>query len=183
MSSEFSAREVAVCVLEHLERRRPAIAADAAQVQAEVKEALVPLRKAYAEAELPLAYFDALEHEVEGTLPARWQSAAIVYTDLEAHDFYLWRKGDPVSRLTYVFAGLTLGGICVALPFIPIWSDWFPFILAFAAWWLPTLQVAWYKRRYARALGDMVVEFAKVQPQLDAHFESPDLLLPRGGQS
>ena len=181
MLSDFSAREVTVAVLDHLERRRPAIASDPQLVGAEVSAALSPIRKSYEEAELPPAYFDALAREIKSSVPARWQPAALAYTDLESHDFRLWRGGDPVARITYVFAGLTLGGICVALPFIPIWSDWFPFLLAFAAWWVPNLQLAFFRRRYARLLGDIALDLAKTQPQLDAHFESPELLSPRGG--
>lgn len=82
-----------------------------------------------------------------------------------------------MARITYVFIGLIIGGLCVEAPFIPIWEKWFPFLLAALAWWLPTAQLAWHKRRYSRALGGLVLELGRVQPQLDGTIRTEDLLL------
>jgi hypothetical protein len=179
---EFSAEKVALDVLAHLERRRLAIVHDDALVRAEVSEALVPIKKAYQEAELPMAYYDALEQEIVKTVPLEWRDRALAYTDGEKREFGLWRSGDPIARITYVFVGLVIGGLCVELPFIPIWEKWFPFVLAIAAWWLPTAQVAWHRRRYARALGNIALKVASSQPRLDGTFSANDLLLPPKGE-
>jgi hypothetical protein len=101
---------------------------------------------------------------------------AAAYTDLEGRGFGIWRGGDLVARLAYVFAGLTLGGLCVALPFIPIWEKWFPFALSIAGYFLPDAQVRWQRRRYARQLGDVVRDFAALQPRLEAAVKLTDLL-------
>lgn len=175
---EFSAEKVAVDVLRHLERRRPEIVADEALVRQEVERALEPVRASYRESELPAPYLQALVDEVTATVPARWRSLAQRFTDLERRDFGLWRGGDVVARVTYVFVGLAVGGLCVAAPFIPIWEKWFPFLLAFLAWWLPTAQVALAKRRYARALGEMARQVGSAQRELDRHLTYDPPLLP-----
>jgi hypothetical protein len=175
---EFSAEAVTLEVLSHLERRRADIAGDEARVRAEVDAALVPVERAYAEAELPPAYLQALTTEIRQTVPARWHARAARFTALERADFRLWRGGDPVARLTYVLVGLIVGGLIVEAPFIPIWEKWFPFVLAGGGWWLPSLQVWWQRRRYARALGDIARQLATVQPRLEAAVRTEDLLLP-----
>jgi hypothetical protein len=181
LDSEFSVERVTTQVLEHLERRRAEIVGDHDRVRAEVKEALVPIQRAYAEAELPKAYIEGVETEVMQAVPSAWQSVALAYTDREKREFGLWRGGDPVARITYVFVALALGGLCVELPFIPIWEKWFPFLLAVAAWWLPDAQVRWHKRRYARALGGIVANLAKAQPMLEGRVSTEELLLPEKG--
>jgi hypothetical protein len=182
MDSEFSVERVTTQVLEHLERRRDEIVDHDDRVRAEVKEALVPIKKAYAESELPKAYFDGVETEVLQTVPAAWQAIAQPYTDKERQEFRLWRGGDPVARITYVFLALVIGGLCVELPFIPIWEKWFPFVLAASAWWLPDAQVRWHKRRYARALGGIVANLAKAQPLLEGRVSTEELLLSEKGE-
>lgn len=178
MEDEFSAERVTVQVLQHLERRRAAIVYDEDKVQAAVAEALTPVRQSYEEAELPPAYLAGLEEEVRAAVPAAWRAVAVPFTEQERSDFGLWRGGDPVARITYVFLGLLIGGVCVALPFIPIWEKWFPFALAFGAYWLPTLQVAWHRRRYAGALGAIAVRLSGAQAALDGRIRTEDLLLP-----
>lgn len=183
MDDEFSAAHVTVQLLEHLERRRAHIVDDPVLVRSEVERALVPMRAAYDEAHLPRAYWDALATELTQTLPEAWRSRAVTFTASERREFGIWRGGDPVARITYVFAGLVVGGLCVALPFIPIWEKWFPFLLALSAWWLPSAQLAWHKRRYAQALGGIVQQITRVQPQLDGTIRTEDLLLPEKGDS
>lgn len=170
-------------VIEHLERRRPAIVGDAATVAAEVEHALVPVRKAYAELDMPRSYIEALEEEIKAALPARWLGVAAPFTKLESSRFGLWRGGDVVARLTYVFAGLLIGVLCLRLPFIPIWEKWFPFALAFGAWWLPDLQTRHAKRRYERELGSIVESLERAQPALDARISLAELLPPQDSKS
>jgi hypothetical protein len=175
---EFSAQQVTLDVLSHLERRRASIVGDEGLIKAEIDKALEPVRASYKESELPPAYLVALEGEIHATVPAKWTSLARRYTALEQRDYGLWRGGDVISRITYVFLGLLVGGLCVALPFIPIWEKWFPFLLAGLGWWLPNAQIALQKRRYARALGGIAREVGGAQHQLDRHMTVDDLYLP-----
>lgn len=186
MNEEFSARNVATEVIASLERRREAVAGDQAEVGAEVERTLALLRVAYRESALPMSYFTALEEEIRQTLPARWRSAAAAFTALERRGYGSWRGGDVYARVVYVFAGLMLGGICVALPFIPIWEKWFPFALALGGWWLPDLQASWHRRRYGRELGRIVQAVSGRQLAMEARVSLQELARPAGqsgGQS
>ena len=183
MLPEFSARVVGLQVLEHLERRRPTIAGDESRIRDEIKEALVPVRKAYAECELPMSYVDALEKEIVAIVPARWRAIAEPFTRLEQSGFGIWRGGDPLARLSYVLIGLVVGGLIIWAPFIPIWEKWFPFAVALLAWWLPDVQIRWHKRRYARELGAIATTMDRAQPALDQHVTITELLPPAGGST
>jgi len=175
---EYSAQAVTAEVLEHLERHRADIVGDEAKTRAEARNALARVERAYADSGLPQAYLGALVGELGSALPAAWRALAEPFTALERRDFGIWRGGDLVSRITYVFAGLTIGGLCVAAPFIPIFEKWFPFALAVASWWLPDAQAALHRRRYARQLGRLVVQMARAQPALDRAVTIGDLLPP-----
>jgi hypothetical protein len=179
MDPAYSAAAVAAQVLEHLERRRAElVAGDDARVTAEVEAALVPVEQAYREAELPEPYLAALKKELVAVVPAEWLRVARRYSTREADDFGLWRGGDPVARLTYVLVGLVIGGLILWAPFIPIWEKWFPFALAIGGWWLPDAQLAFYRRRYARALGAIVARVGRAQPLLDEAVSVKALLQP-----
>lgn len=178
MLTEFSARAVALQVVEHLERRRQAIATHPAAIAEEVKNAMVPVRKAYLDYELPRGYLDALETELVETLPSQWRAVAEPYTRLEGMRFRLWRGGDVIARIVYVFLGLVIGGLAVEAPFIPIWEKWFPFVLAVLAWWLPDVQIRFHKRRYARELGAIVAALERAQPALDQNMTIGELSSP-----
>jgi len=132
MTGEFAISKVAVDVVAHLERHREVAVRDEATTAREVEAALAPIRAAYRESELPPAYFAALEAELRGALPAAWRAVAVPFTALEGRGFGRWRGGDLSARLIYVLGGLTLGGLIVWLPFIPIWEKWVPFALAIA---------------------------------------------------
>ncbi len=180
VNDEFSAaRVIALQVLAQLERRRAEIADDDAEVRAEVERALAPVRQAYGEAELPVPYIERLQSELLRALPGAWQAIAQRYTRDEKRQFGIWRGGDPVARVTYVFVGLALGGLCVELPFIPIFEKWFPFVLAVLAWWLPDVQARWHRRRYAHALGNVALRMGELQPLLDGTVSTESLLLDK----
>jgi len=180
VNDEFAARKVAREVIEHLERRRPDIVGDDAEVRREVERALAPRREAYRDSALPPAYFAALEQELAEAVPGRWRAAASSFTAAERRSFGSWRGGDVYARVVYVFIGLVVGGLCVKLPFIPIWEKWFPFALAAGAWWLPDAQAAWHRRQYARRLGAIVSDIGSQQRALEARVSLAELL-PDGG--
>jgi len=185
VNDEFAARKVARAVLAHLERRRPDIVGDDAALRREMERALAPLREAYRDSALPPAYFAALEQELAEAVPGRWRAAASSFTAAENRSFGSWRGGDIYARVVYVFIGLVVGGLCVKLPFIPIWEKWFPFALAAGAWWLPDAQAAWHRRQYARRLGAIVSDVGSRQRALEARVTLAELLpddrAPRGG--
>jgi hypothetical protein len=172
MLKEYTAAEVATDVLEHLERRRPAIVDDAAQIRAETEKALVPVKKSYQDADLPRGYLVALEEEILATIPVRWQTIARPFTEVEKRG--VWRGGDLFSRLLYVFCGFVVG----ALPFIPFRFKWLPLLLGVAAYWLPDLQMRGRRQAYALQLGELVKQVASAQKALDRHITVQELLPP-----
>ena len=176
MLPEFSADAVTREVLARLERKRAALAGDAAATEAEVTAELALARARYSEEALPPPYFEALARELGPGIGPRWRRVAAAYTALEGRGFGIWRGGDLVARIAYVFAGLALGGLCVELPFIPIWEKWFPFALAVAGYFLPDGQLRWQRHRYARQLGDIVRDFSALQPRLEQAVKLTDLL-------
>jgi hypothetical protein len=178
MTDEFAIGKVVVDVLAHLERHRETAVRDEGATAREVEAALEPVRAAYLASELPQPYFAALEHELRTALPAAWRAVAAPFTALEARRFGTWRGGDLSARLAYVLGGLTLGGLIVWLPFIPIWEKWVPFALAISGWWLPDAQVAWHRRRYGRELGRIVRRLGESQAALEARVTMTDLLPP-----
>jgi hypothetical protein len=178
MVPEYGAETVSRDILTGLERRRATLVGDADATQAEVATALAEARARYDEAGLPASYFEALAGEITRDLGPRWRALAAPFTALERRDFSLWRGGDLIARVVYVLTGLVVGGFCVWAPFIPIWEKWFPIALAVAAFWLPDAQVAWQRGRYARRLGDVVRDFARLQPRLEEAVRLPDLLAP-----
>jgi len=163
-------------VLRHLERHRAAIAASEEKVRAEARIALARVEQAYGESGLPAPYLRALVAELESAVPERWRAVAAPFSELEARGFGIWRNGDFVARVVYVFTGLCVGGLCVAAPFIPIWEKWFPFALSIAGYFLPDAQMRWQRRRYARQLGEVVRDFAALQPRLEEAVKLTDLL-------
>jgi hypothetical protein len=178
MTDEFAIAKVATDVIAHLERHRETASRDEATTAREVEAALEPIRAAYRESELPPAYFLALEAELRAALPAAWRAVAAPFTALEARGYGRWRNGDLSARLLYVLGGLTLGGLIVWLPFIPIWEKWVPFALAAAGWFLPDAQVAFHRRRYGRELGRIIQRLGEAQPLLEARVPVSELLPP-----
>jgi hypothetical protein len=178
MTGEFALTRVATDVLAHLERHRLAAVRDAEATEREFEAALAPVRVAYRESMLPPTYFEALEQELRGSLVTAWRALAVPFTAREARGFDRWRDGDLLARLSYVLLGLTLGGLIVWLPFIPIWEKWLPFALGGAGWWLPDAQVAWHRRRYGRELGRILRRLEGGQAALEARVPVSELLPP-----
>lgn len=176
MLKTFSAQQVTADVLSHLERRRPAIVHDDAAIGAEIKAALLPVRREYAELDLPARYLDALEAELLATVPARWRQCAEPFTLAEARGFGIWRGGDVLARLAYLAAAAAVGFFIVWAPFIPIWEKWLPFALGAGAWWLPDLQIGFHRRRYARQLGEIVMQMDQAQRQLERQVSTEELI-------
>lgn len=176
MLKTFSAAQVTSDVLAHLERRRPAIVHDDAAIESEIRAALAPVRREYAEMELPVRYLDALEAELLDTVPARWRQCAEPFTEDEKKGFGIWRQGDVFARLTYLGISAAIGFFIVWAPFIPIWEKWLPFAMAAGAWWLPDLQTGLRRRRYAHQLGEIVAQMEQAQKQLERQVTSEDIL-------
>lgn len=174
MLKAFSAGQVTADVLAHLERRRPAIVGDDAAIRAEITAALEPVRREYAEYDLPARYLDALTAELLGTIPARWRQVAEPFTADERRGFGIWRHGDVVARLAFVGIGLLASVFAARI--LPSWQKWLPFLFTAGAWWLPDLQISSRRRRYAQQLGEIVAQMEQAQRQLERQVTTEDLI-------
>lgn len=184
MLPAFQAEQAAREALTHLERRRPALidaaGGDAGRLDAAVRDelgvALAPLRRRYDEAGLPARYFDALSAELAASIPARWREVASAFTAQERAELRLWQRGDVPARLAWTGVGLVVGAFILWAPFIPIWEKWLPTLMALGGWWMPDVLAWRSRRRYARALGEIVLACGSAQRLLDQSITTGDLL-------
>ena len=175
MLPAFQAEQAAREALTHLERRRPALidaaGGDAGRLDAAVRDelgvALAPLRRRYDEAGMPARYFDALSAELAASIPARWRAIAAPFTAHERATLSVWRRGEVPTRLAWTCVGLVVGVAIIRSPVIPIFWKWLPTLMALGGWWVPDLLAWRSRRRYARALGEIVLACGSAQRQLD----------------
>ncbi len=97
-------------------------------------------------------------------------------TELERSGFGVFRQGDLAARCLFALAGLTIGGIIVALPFIPIMEDMFAFALMAGGFVYPDLKRFLFEHRHMRALNALVTESARYQQTSGVHFVSTSKL-------
>lgn len=91
-------------------------------------------------------------------------------------DFDLWRQGDPVARTAYAVVGLTLGGLIVAAPFIPIFEDAFAFALAAVGLAYPEIKRLFFSLRQSRLLNRLIVAGERYQKDGRIHYVADSAL-------
>jgi hypothetical protein len=144
---------------EHRRRSLPAGDAEAAAKLAVIaRQKLDEIKLCYEEAGGTAGYWRELESEVLETALPQYARAAAAKTRLELASYGLWRQGDPLSRLVLGLAGLTVGGLIVKAPFIPIFEDAFAFVLAAAAFFYPEIKRLAYDWRYSRLLNRLIAQ-------------------------
>jgi hypothetical protein len=149
---------------EHRRRGLPADDDDAAAKLAEIaRQRLAEIKRCYEEAGGSPGYWRELENEVLETALPQYAGAAAAQTRLELDHYGLWRQGDPLSRLALGLAGLTLGGLIVKAPFIPIFENAFAFALAAAAFFYPEIKRLVFDWRYSRLLNRLIAQAERYQ--------------------
>jgi hypothetical protein len=149
-------------VPDHLERELVDVA----------RSKLALIHVSYMEAGGTASYWSALERDVMETTMPQYIAIAREKNRLEKSNYELWRGGDLVSRAVMALIALTIGGIIVALPFIPIFEDAFAFFLALMAWFYPELKRMMFEHRHARALNQLIVNAERYQHDLRIHYVS-----------
>jgi hypothetical protein len=154
----FDFGAVVYAVLDDCEHHRRSFAAGEAPagLRAAAEEKLSQVRAAYDERGGSALYWRAVEREVLETVLPQYVPAAIEKTRLEASRYDVWRGGDLLARALFALGALAVGGLVVAIPFIPIFEDTFAFGLALAAWFYPELRRATFGFRHARLLNHLV---------------------------
>jgi hypothetical protein len=171
--ADYDFGHVLYVVLEECEHVRRSADADPALAATYLRDAatskLAEIETVYRECGGTTPYWGELNHEILDTALPQYTPVAIEKNRLERASYDLWRGGDPVARLALGLGGLTLGGIMVKLPFIPIWEDGFAFLLATASFLYPDLKRFYYDHRHARFLNRLIVSADRYQNDRQLH--------------
>lgn len=169
---EYDFGSVVFAVLEECEHRRRGFDDDEAEEQllrvAAAK--LAKIRQAFDEFGGSAAYWGVLEKEVLETAMPQYINAAREMTALERTQYGVWRGGDPLARFTFALAGLVLGSVIIAMPFIKIAEAMFAFALAGAGFLYPELKRYTHERRHFRLLNRLVVDAVAYQQNARLHY-------------
>lgn len=166
--------DVVFAVLQDCEHKRRGLLPDQdrARLMAIAEEKLGQVEESYREAGGTPSYWQALRKEVlENSMP-QYIEGAVEQNRLERNGYGVWRRGDPAARVTIGLAGLILGGLIVAAPFIPIWEDTFAFLLALSGFFYPEIKRLYFEYRHTRLLNRLVVEAEKYQRNPRIHYVS-----------
>lgn len=173
---EYDYAQVVYAVLQECEHRRRGFDADEFDhaVRATAKEKLAQVKAAYDEFGGSAAYWTTLEKEVEDVVLPQYIAAAEAITEAERSAFGVWRGGDLGARLAFALVGLIIGGIIVALPFIPIFEDMFAFALAAGGFLYPDIKRFLAERSYSQVLNRLVADAARYQENARIHYMTRD---------
>jgi hypothetical protein len=167
---EYDLGNVVYVVLEECEHRRRGFDDSAdAQVRSTARARLAKIKAAYDDFSGSPAYWSAVEKEVMDTAIPQYVTAAEEMNDLERSKFGIWRGADPLARFVFALAGLTIGGVIIALPFIPIFERLFAFALAGLGFVYPELKRWTHERRHAKALNRIVSDAVQYQQNARLH--------------
>jgi hypothetical protein len=172
--SSFDFGQVLFAILTECEHRRRSLEPEEAPEKLEeaAREKLAEIHESYVECGGTEDYFEDLTREVLETAIPRYIPKAVEQTRLEQEGWNLWRGGDPVARAAFGLLGLLLGGLLVALPFVPIWEDSFAFLLALTGFFFPELTRLFFEQRHSRFLNRMILDAEKYQKDRRVHYMS-----------
>jgi hypothetical protein len=162
--SEYDLGNVVFAVLDECEHRRRGYEDSVgAQARKTALGRLAKIKAAYDELGGSAAYWSTVETEVLETALPQYVAAAEEMNVLERTKFGVWRGGDPLARFVFALLGLILGGIIIALPFIPIVENMFAFALAILGFTYPEMKRWTHERRHFKALNRIVNEAVRYQ--------------------
>ena len=121
---KFDFANVLYAVLEECEHRRRSFERDQLEygLKTAAKEKLAEVRALYDEYGGGAGYWKELQKEGLETAMPQYIQAAKEINEQERSGFGVWRGGDVGARFAFALAGLVIGSLIVALPFIPIVS-------------------------------------------------------------
>lgn len=169
---EYDFGSVVFVVLEELEHRRRSLERDELEfrLRETAKAKLKQIKAAYDEFGGSPAYWAALEKEVLETALPQYTDAAEKMNALERDGYGVWRGGDPVARFVFALAGLFVGSIIIALPFVPLFEGMFAFALTAAGAVFPEINRYTHERRHYRTLNRLVSDAAQYQQNARLHY-------------
>ncbi len=172
--SKYQLAAVGSFLLEQFELRRPGLTQWTPKIEASLRQ--------QAEQELQQMerqcrelgvddeqYWRRVRRALDDILLPRYAKLATDEIALQKRHYGIWRGGDLVARGTFALAGFILGIIAVEVPYIPIEAKWFPALLLIAGPMFPEMVTWWYRRRFARKLGELVRDLAKASQTLETY--------------
>jgi hypothetical protein len=170
--SEYDYAQVVYVVLQECEHRRRSFEEESFddEVRACATAKLAEIKAAYDEFGGSASYWETLEKEVDDVVLPQYIAAAQSMTESERNNFDIWRGGDLGARFAFALAGLIIGSIIIALPFIPIVEDMFAFALMAAGFLYPDLKRFMFERRYTKVLNRLVADSARYQENSRLHY-------------
>jgi hypothetical protein len=169
---DYDFAQVVYVVLQECEHHRRSFDESSfdAEVRACATEKLSEVKAAYDEFGGSADYWTELEKEVDEVVLPQYIAAARDITEQERNLFGIWRGGDLGARFAFALAGLFIGSIIVALPFIPIFENMFAFALTAAGFLYPDLKRFMHERRYMKVLNRIVSDSARYQENALLHY-------------
>jgi hypothetical protein len=172
--TSFDFGNVVFAVLQECEHSRRGLLAGEApgRLREIARRKLAEIRVSYDEAGGGAPYWQALEREVLETAMPQYIPRAVEQTRLEQTNYDLWRRGDPLCRTVFGLLGLVVGGLIIALPFVPIWEDTFAFLLAGVGLLYPEIRKTAFDYRHSRLLNQLISGAEKYQKNPRLHYLS-----------
>jgi len=171
---EFDFGPVLYAVLQECEHVRRGL--EAAEAPEKLRQAarrkLAEVRESYEECGGTPPYWADLEREVLEPSMAQYIPAAVEQNRLEANHYDLWRGGDPAARALFAVLGLAIGGLIVAIPWIPIFEDAFAFLLSLAGLLYPEIRKGFFDFRHSQTLNRLIARAEKYQYDHRIHYTS-----------
>jgi hypothetical protein len=171
---EFDFGPVLYAVLQECEHVRRGL--DAAEAPEKLKETarrkLAEVHESYEECGGTPPYWNDLEREVLETSMTQYIPTAVEQNRLETNRYDLWRGGDPAARALFAVLGLALGGLIIAIPWIPIFEDAFAFLLALAGLLYPEIRKTFFDFRHSQTLNKLIARAEKYQYDNRIHYTS-----------
>lgn len=173
---QFDFAQVVFAVLQELEHRRRSLNKDnlPEEMRAVAVAKLSQVRATYVEAGGSKDYWLALEKEVLDVAVPRFAELASKQSIQEKNDYGVWRGGDLLARAAFGLAGITLGGIIIEIPFIPIFEAAFAFALAGGGLFYPDLRRLWVESSHTREMNRVVGDASRYQADRRIHYISSD---------
>jgi hypothetical protein len=172
--SSYDFAPVLFAVLQECEHQRRALGPN--ETKARLREVagrkLEEVRASYQEAGGTAGYWRVLEREVLETALPQYAASALEQNRLERTGYGIWRGGDPVARGAMGLGGLVLGGIIIALPFVPSLENTFAFALAAGGFAYPEIKRLVHNHRHTRLLNRLIGEAERYQKDRRIHYVS-----------
>lgn len=169
---EYDFAQVLYAVLQECEHRRRGLDDQSIDrdLQDIAREKLKQVKAAYDEFGGSAAYWSALEKEILDTALPQYAPVAAEMNVMERTGFRVFRRGDPAARFMFALAGLVIGSIIIALPWIPIFERLFAFALTAAGFLYPDIVRYTFERRHARFLNRLIADAERYQSTARLHY-------------